>query len=63
MLRKTWETDALKRLPLAIVAELAGHNPATALAHYSHLSEASEELSRAAQATSPRSNVSGKPLG
>lgn len=66
MIRKTWETEALTKVPLAIVAELAGHDPATALRHYAHLHEKHAELRAAANAAvqpvSPNKSARGKRL-
>src|SRR5262249_12721978 len=35
-IRHTWETNMLLEKPLQVVAELAGHDPKTAMANYNH---------------------------
>jgi integrase len=47
-IRHTWETEALLRLPVQLVAELAGHDPSTAMKHYGHLSGKIAEMLDAA---------------
>lgn len=53
MLRHTWVTGALaKGIPVAIVAELAGHSPEMALGNYGHLDGRITELLDAAEKAS-----------
>ena len=53
MLRHTWVTGALaKGIPVAIVAELAGHSPEMALGNYGHLDGRLKDLLDAAEKAS-----------